>query len=194
VTRWPDVIQAIEARGLTRSEIARRVKCSAGQITQLAQGDRREPRHGLGDALLRLRDGFTTVNPSPNTVPFAPMETRMSKRLEVPGVETMPADDDADNGADPVLARAHAASSLGLTLSQLDAALHLRETMKVDTVADVPDALRRIAKPTVSEPVKPNIAMSYAEAEAAAKAGTLTHAVFTEQGWYCPATSPAAQG
>lgn len=116
----------------------------------------------------------------------------MSRRLEVPGVETQPADDDADTGADPVLARAHAASALGLTLSQLDAALHLRETMKVDSVADVPEALRRIAKPTVAEPARPNVAMTYAEAEAAYKAGTLTHAVFTEQGWYCPPT--AAQG
>lgn len=192
MTHWPDVIQAIEARGLTRSEIARRVKCSAGQITQLAQGDRREPRHGLGDALLRLRDGFTTVNPSAPTVPSVPMEQHMSRRLEVPGVETLPADDDADTGADPVLARAHAASSLGLTLDQLDAALHLRERMKVDTVADVPEALQRIAKPAVAEPVKREVAMSYAEAEAAYKAGTLQHSVFTERGWYCPAT--AAQG
>lgn len=55
------IIAGLESAGLGRSEIARQAGISKTYVTQLAAGDRREPRWTVGDRLLNLAEKKLSV-------------------------------------------------------------------------------------------------------------------------------------
>jgi predicted XRE-type DNA-binding protein len=51
---WSQIIADIQKRGLSQAQIAQACGCAQATISDLAKGATTEPRHALGEALLKL--------------------------------------------------------------------------------------------------------------------------------------------
>ena len=58
---WKIIIQELQAAGLTQQEIAKECMTGQSHISSLARGKRLEPRHSLGERLLRLHRDRTHI-------------------------------------------------------------------------------------------------------------------------------------
>jgi transcriptional regulator with XRE-family HTH domain len=54
VAPWPEIIRAVVASGMTQPQIAAACGCGQATISDLLRGNTTEPRHSLGQRLLRL--------------------------------------------------------------------------------------------------------------------------------------------
>ena len=52
--QWKDYIAAIAEKGASQGQIAKQAGCGQATISDLASGKTREPRHSLGEVLLRV--------------------------------------------------------------------------------------------------------------------------------------------
>lgn len=57
---WKTTISEIQAHGLTQPQIAAQCGCAQATINDLANEKTREPRHSLGQSLLKLKERLTS--------------------------------------------------------------------------------------------------------------------------------------
>ncbi|MBT2299234.1 helix-turn-helix domain-containing protein [Variovorax paradoxus] len=53
---WQSIIADIQKRGLSQAQIATACGCGQATISDLAKGSSKEPRHALGESLLKIKN------------------------------------------------------------------------------------------------------------------------------------------
>jgi hypothetical protein len=56
MTRWQKLFKELDKAGVGGSEVARRLELPQTSMSDLATGRTKEPKHSVGEALLKLRD------------------------------------------------------------------------------------------------------------------------------------------